>query len=390
MLILRLACRNLIGAGLRTWLNVAVLAFTCVLAIWHQGLLAGMFEYSAQAAIEEEVGGGQFWHSAYDPYDPIALDESHGRLTSALQALVREGRATPILLRPAAAYPEGRLQPVMLRGIDPLQSILALDTSALAATNVALPIVLGQRMAGSLSLKVGDPITVRWRDANGTFDAAEGAVVAVMKTKSATVDKGILWVPLATLQTMTDLTGQATIVVVGDECAVPADDDTWTFRDSDFLLADLRAMVRSKQVGGMIMYAVLLSLAMLAVFDTQILSIWRRRKEIGTLMALGMGRRAVISLFTLEGMLHGVLALGLAALCGWPLLQLSARKGIPMPASTDDYGYAFAARLFPSYSFAIVGITVLAIMVVITIVSYLPSHKISDMSPTEALKGKAS
>jgi len=49
-------------------------------------------------------------------------------------------------------------------------------------------------------------------------------------------------------------------------------------------------------------------MALLAVFDTQVLAIFRRRKEMGTLMALGMTRWDIISLFTLEGSLLGILA----------------------------------------------------------------------------------
>ena len=42
MTILRLAWRNLIGARVRTWLNVTVLSFSFVTIIGMQGLLEGM------------------------------------------------------------------------------------------------------------------------------------------------------------------------------------------------------------------------------------------------------------------------------------------------------------------------------------------------------------
>jgi hypothetical protein len=42
MIIPKLALRNLLGAGLRTWLNVVVLSLSFVLIIWLQGLYKGM------------------------------------------------------------------------------------------------------------------------------------------------------------------------------------------------------------------------------------------------------------------------------------------------------------------------------------------------------------
>ena len=59
---------------------------------------------------------------------------------------------------------------------------------------------------------------------------------------------------------------------------------------------------------GVIIWGIMLLMAMLAVFDTQVLSIFRRQKEIGTYVALGMTRGQVVGLFTLEGAMHSVLA----------------------------------------------------------------------------------
>ena len=52
MIIPKLALKNLIGAGLRTWLNVFVLSLSFVLIIFSQGLLHGM---NKQAVNQESV-----------------------------------------------------------------------------------------------------------------------------------------------------------------------------------------------------------------------------------------------------------------------------------------------------------------------------------------------
>ena len=139
------------------------------------------------------------------------------------------------------------------------------------------------------------------------------------------------------------------------------------------------------------MYVILLFLSMLAIFDTQVLSIFRRRKEIGTLMALGMVRTRVIALFTLEGAMHGLLDIVFAALYGIPVLIYTGKVGIPIPSDTiEEYGFAIATRLFPVYSAWLVGGTILIVMITVALVSYLPSRRISGLKPTEALKGKLS
>jgi len=119
-----LAYRNIKEAGLRTWLNVAVLAMTFVVIVGFQGLYTGMLAQTSRAMIEDEIAGGQYWHKDYDPYDALSIDNGHGVIPENLFSLIEERRATPILIRQATIYPAGRAQSVQLRGIDPAQTIL--------------------------------------------------------------------------------------------------------------------------------------------------------------------------------------------------------------------------------------------------------------------------
>jgi ABC-type lipoprotein release transport system permease subunit len=144
----------------------------------------------------------------------------------------------------------------------------------------------------------------------------------------------------------------------------------------------------SKTLGSMIVYLILLFLAMLAVFDTQILSIFHRRKEIGTLMAMGLTRRQVTTLFTLEGALIGVFAAGLALLYGGPALWWLSRHGWRLPENTDNYGFAIGEVLYPYYGPALVLLTAVILLVITTGVSYLPARRILRYRATEALRGK--
>ena len=370
MLILKLAYRNLTGARLRTWLNVGILSLAYVLIIGYQGMFIGMFRQGAQEMISDDIAGGQYWQKNYDPYDPISLDESHGVIPPQLEALIQRGDAVPILIRQASIYPEGRAQSVLLKGIEPGQTILNIPSAKLDVEEDVLPIFVGKRMAKNNSLAIGDYITVRWRDARGTFDAVEGKIVAIMNTMVSSIDNRQLWVPLKELQKMTLLDNEATIVVVGQNVPRQTDLPDWKFREQDFLLRDITALVRSKRVSGHIMFAILLFLV--------------------TLMALGMTRLRVIKLFTLEGALNGILAVIAAAIYGTPLLILFAKYGISIPGAADSFGFAMGSRLLPSYSVGLVLGTVIIVMMTVTIVSYLPTRKISKLEPTEALRGKIS
>ena len=391
MLIVKLAFRNIIGAGLRTWLNVIVLSIACVAIIWTQGFIEGMGRHAMDSMTDAEVGGGHFWHRAYDPFDPLTLDESHGRLSAELDHLVSTGNATPILVASGAIYPEGRIQSALLKGIDPGQRVLELPAQVLESGDPdVIPALIGARMARQTRLGPGDEVTVRWRDANGMFDATDIRIAHVMNTTVPTVDDGQIWLPIERLREMLRAPGEATFVVLRKGLAAPppSDDPTWVHRDPRYLLKDIAYMIKTKRVSSYMMYGLLLGMALLAIFDTQVLAVFRRRKEIGTLLALGMARGQVIRLFALEGGLHGVMALAVGALYGIPLLAYTARKGLPVPEVATNLGVAVPNTLYPAYGLGLLVGTTLLVLITVTVVSFLPTRRISKLEPTDALRGR--
>ncbi|MFC1537796.1 ABC transporter permease [Candidatus Latescibacterota bacterium] len=388
MIIPKLAFKNIYGAGLRTLLSAVALSFSFVAIIFLQGLYKGMVDQMEKVSVDAQYAGGHYWQSAYDPYDPLTLDDAHGKIPGDLQKLVEEKKAVPILIRQATIYPNGRFQSALLKGISPDQTIVSIPTSVLKTDEVTIPALIGSRMAKSAGLTIGDYLTVRWRDTNGTFDADEVKIVEVMKTDVPEIDNGQLWIPLEKMREMTAMPNEATIIVLEKGSRFSETVDNWQYKDLEFLMRDIRSLYLTKSIGASIFYIILLFLAMLAIFDTQILSIFRRRKEMGTLMALGMTRSKVIQLFTLEGAMHAVLAAVVAAIYGLPLLMYVATIGYGLPEATDSFGMAIGNRIFPTYSAVLIIGTTLLVLLVTTIVSYLPTRKIAKLNPVDALRGK--
>ena len=380
-LALQLAYKNLIGAGLRTWLNVAVLSFAFVTILFFNGLMDGWNQQAKTDTSAWEIGYGHLKNNKYDPFDPFTLQDGHGKLPETIE------HVSPILIQQGTIYPEGRMVPVLLKGIETSQSILELPTKAFKNSRAKLPAIIGKRMATSANLKVGDEVLLRWRDKNGTFDASNITVVAIFDTTVATVDAGQIWLPLQTLWNITGLHNQATIAIA-DKDYVNTPVKGWNFESSTLLLKNLDDIISMKKASSSIMYLLLLAIALLAIFDTQVLSIFRRQKEIGTYIALGMTRAQVVKLFTIEGSLYSVLAMIVGCMYGIPLFIYFGKTGIGMPQASQDMGISLADKIYPIVGVQLVVMTVVLVVVSATIVSFLPAKKISKMNPVLALKGK--
>jgi putative ABC transport system permease protein len=387
MITFRLAFRNLLGAGLRTWLNVTVLSFSFVVMLSLKGIIDGWHTQAKKDTINWQIGGGQFWQENFDPDDPFTFTDSHSKVPDAWQPLISSGEMTPILVTQGTLYPSGRMQNVIIRGIDTAQKLLLIPSDSMKYGD-GLKAVIGSAMAQGTRLKKGDQVTLRWRDKNGAFDASELTIAAVFQTNVPTSDVGQVWIPIEQLRRMMLMPGEATLIVCRSGSGPPSKVGGWKFMSQEKLLDDIEKIIKAKTTSSGIMWAILLMLALLAIFDTQILSIFRRQKEIGTYIALGMTRKQVVAIFTTEGALHALLAAILGAIYGIPLLVWLSVKGLAMPVKSSDYGLTMADKLYPEFSAGLIISTILIVFIATTIVSYLPSRKISGMRPTDALRGK--
>ncbi|TRX51190.1 FtsX-like permease family protein [Fulvivirga sp. M361] len=377
-----LAYKNLIGAGLRTWLNVGILSFAFVLIIFYNGILDGWNDQARRDTIDWEIGQGQISFNQYDPFDPFTVMDGHG----VLPEKDRKG-LVPVLLRQGTIYPEGRMLSVMIKGIDAGQTALKLPTHLLTESDADIPVIIGKRMAKSARLKKGDEVLIRWRDDKGTYDASSVTVEGVFDCNVSAVDQGQVWMSIDKLWEMTGLKDHTTYSIITDG-KINKVADGWNYSSREDLLSDLTRMIAMKQKSSSIMYGLLLTIALLAIFDTQVLSIFRRQKEIGTYIALGMTRMRVVWLFTVEGTMYSFLATVVGCVYGIPFFIYMSKAGMGMPEANQEMGIVVAERIFPVYSAGLILSTVALVIISATVVSFLPSRKIAKMNPVDALKGK--
>jgi len=381
-LAIQLAYRNLMGAGLKTWLNVAVLAFTFLLIVFFNGFIDGWNRQAIVEGVKWEYGQGQLINEKYDPKDPFSIEDGHGLISS-----VNSENMTPILLRQGSLYPEGRMIPVLIKGLDKEQNILAFPTQKFVTDEGNLPVLIGKRFAKTNNMKVGDEVLLRWKDKNGTFDATDVTVAEIFNSDVAGIDVGSIYMSLDELYRITGLQDVATLFV-GGKGYETQEVDGWKTKSKKELLAGLTAIINSKKASGSILYVLLLAIALLAIFDTQVLAIFRRQKEIGTYVSLGMTRAQVVKLFTVEGGMYSILAAIVALIIGTPLFWFISKNGITMPSASTSAGVTIADVVHPYFALSLIATTLILVVIAATIVSYIPSRKISKMDPVDALKGK--
>jgi putative ABC transport system permease protein len=278
------------------------------------------------------------------------------------------------------------------------QASLAADTvqsGAFLSNPDADEVMLGTGLARAIAAQAGDLVTVMTTTPEGGINAVDATVVAILGYPIKELDDRVLFMPYAAAARLLKAEGRANSVVV------LLKDDGDTRRESVELPKALAAQGRPvavrtwldtatfyKQVKLLyiaiffFMGLVLSVVVVLATANTMTMSVFERTREIGTLLAIGMDRSAIRTLFLLEGILLGLVGSGVGAVLSVLLRAVLNASGIMLPpppgATRGSVLHVDFIPLAYGIAFAVMSLTLL-------VAAWWPARRASRLNPVEAL-----
>lgn len=389
-MIFKLALKNIIGYGWRSLINIFILFIILTGMIWMDAMYYSWLRLARTQQQEWEYASGILRAKSWDQYDVFSWETSYAPIPEQVKPLVKKGEAVPILLSPAVLYPGGRMVSAVVKGIPRNQTLLKFPSDKLVEQSPGYtPALIGKQMAKSSRLAAGDIVTMRIKDSEGAYNTLDLEIVEVIDNPVPTMDMGTIWIDLEELQNVKLLPGMATSISSHSDTLAEVNDPEFQYLTPKELFAFLDEIMKTENFSKYMIYGLLMFLAMIAVFDSQALAVFKRRKEIGTFAALGMTKGQIIRLFTAEGVLYFLFAIVMTAVLGFPLFWYFATTGYVLPSGYDDFaiaGMTDAIRF--SYPPTLVLSVIFWVGLITTVVSWLPARKIANMKPTDALRGK--
>ncbi len=383
-----IAKKNFSRQGLRAILNVLVTALSIIALIFMLSLLNGFQAQATRNLVNTDVAGGHYLAPGFDILSPTEWEDHTIRVPDSLLQLQAKDKAEVLVLQ-GQLYPNRRLYPVQIRGISMEQSLLKLPLDNLKkySNNFddLIPVVVGAKMAKKAHLKKHNTLTLKWRDKSGAVDAKDIIIVDIVDILNPRVDDGVIWLRLDHLRAMTDREGEVSWIAVRNDIGPVAGSE---FQPVELLMADLLALLRQDRMNSKILWAILMTLVCISVFNTQMLNIFKRQKEIGTLMALGMDSTRIVRTFTLEGGFAAVWALLVAVFLGLPFFIWFQGIGFDV-SHLSESTLPIRETIYPAYQPAEIIYSLIIVFVLIVISSWLPVKKITRLDPTLALRGRA-
>ena len=387
-MIFRIALKNFLRQGMRSFLNVLVTALAMVAVVFNLSLYNGFQDQAVRNMVSTDVAGGHYRMPGFDLLSPMEWEDQTFKVPDTFSRLSPSDK-TEVLVLQGQIFPNRRLFPVQLRGVEMQQSLLELPFEKLkewqTPVDDIIPIIIGKQMAGKSHLHIGDGVVLRWRDRFGAVDALDAKVVDVVPLINPRIDEGVVWMRLDHLRHITHRKGEISWVAVKEfqGSVSPAE-----FQEPEILLKDILELIRQDRKYAVIIWAILIFLAGISVFNTQYLNIFKRQREIGTLMAFGMPPNRVVRLFTVEGSLAAFSAVLVALVLGTFILGWFQSVGLDVSHLAESQ-IPIRENIFLKIEPLEVFFSMLIIVVIMILVAWIPVRKISRVDPTQALRGRA-
>jgi putative ABC transport system permease protein len=254
--------------------------------------------------------------------------------------------------------------------------------------------LVGTGVARSMSVKVGDGLTILAVTADGALNGIDVQIVGIVNTGYKDLDDRYLRISLPSAQRLLQ-TDRVTNVVVGLDRT----------ENTDTVAAELGPRLRGlpqqmtmrkwidlaayyKQVrtlfSGIFLFlgVIVFFMVLMASVNTLLMAMFERTREIGTMLAMGTPRGWIVALFMLEATLTGLLGAGVG-LIGGNLLGMALNASglyLPPPPGTS-FNMLFKVLHVPEL---MVGSTVM-VMVSLALASILPAIRASRLQIAEAL-----
>ncbi len=397
----KLAVKNIMKARRRTVLTFLMLSFGILIYLIMEGMLAGFDEASFRNFIDFETGHFKIRSLKFDedhPYDTDNYLQDTSRIKEKLAKLDFVTGYTSRINFLSEIDNGIDSTPVITTGIDPENDnkVFSLEKYIVKGKLEKGGLLIGKSLAQDMKVDIGDTVYITFRSTKGMFTSIELLVTGLVqsadpKTNNLTVFMNLdeakeqLGVKGATEISLRTLNYQRPELYIDKlKSEIPGVKiQSWKELSTDFA-----ALMSTKRAGGTYFLLFIVVIALVGIINTLLMSVYEKRREIGTLMALGMEQREIRNVFIFEGFLIGLFGSIFGLIIGTLVNLYFIYVGIDYTSMLGGGGMGFnvmgvikSAWVFPAYAYSL-----LLVVFASVISSYYPAKKVMKMNPAECLR----
>jgi ABC-type lipoprotein release transport system permease subunit len=273
-------------------------------------------------------------------------------------------------------------------------------SNAFLSGNEKGSLVIGDGLSEYLEASVGDTIVLMGQGYHGTTAAGKYAVKGIIKLSTPDIDNIIVYLPIEAARELYAAPGMTTSAVIS--LNIDNDDDIlqtgnrlkniisdpMTIKTWQELNALMVNQMEADNRSGMIMIAVLYMVIAFGVFGTVLMMMAERKREFGMLVSIGMQKRKLAKVISLEMLFIGFLGVGAGVAASLPIVFYGHIHPLRFTGEFarmyEDYGFEPVMPTMLPDTFYLWQTVVVLIILVIAIV--FATRKIFRMNVINAMR----
>lgn len=398
----RMATRNLMRARRRSLITVVAMALALGIMIAYSGLFDGMISGMRENAIMLDMGHIQVHAKGYrDTPSIYTRIEDSQKITG---AIINKGyTATERLYANGLAASGNSSAGVMIRGVDAegeanaLQLPQHMKTGKWLSKDDTNGVVLGFRLAKTLSAKVGDEVVLVSQAADGSVANDLYKVRGTLKSAGEMVDRSGFFMNIDSFrELMVVESGSHEIVVtIPDESklqaateevgAIAKDHEVLNWKKLNPSLFEMLNASQSMMIPMIIITYIAIAIV---VLNAMLMAVFERIKEYGVMKALGMGPLGIFNMVVAETMMMAFAATVFGLLLGVSLSWYLQVYGIDLGSLAEGVtfsGVAYNTVWKSQLSLQSVLQPVLVLYLMVALAGVYPAIKAARLNPIEAI-----
>ncbi len=259
-------------------------------------------------------------------------------------------------------------------------------------------IVMGDRLASKLDVRLGEKVVVMAQGQDGSMDADAFRLSGLLHSGSLTFDESIIYVPLPAMQQMLSVGRKVNQFVIRadrlDEVSTIREElsqrlsggplQVVSWEDIDHEIVGIE---RFQDAILAVVLFIVFAIVALGVLNTLLMSFFERVREFGVLMAIGARPRWVLKLVLLESAILGIIGTALGLAGGLVLIAYFGHAGLHLPVG-DAFSYfmpfpdvIYMRVIWRDHAFAAVCILATSLLA-----ACAPALRAGRLRPAEALR----
>lgn len=400
--LIKLGIKNIMRSKRRSVLTFLVLSFGVGIYIFFVCLMVGFDQVSVKNVIDFETGHYKIRSNTFDeerPYETV-------NYISQPDAVVEKLKTLPFITGIAQRV---QFLAELDNGLDALgvvavgigqddQQVFDLNKYIIEGRLEAKGALIGKQLSDDLGLAVGDMTYLTFRTKQGMITSVEILITGLIHSTNPQVNAGTVFInkqeahQLLNTNDVSEITIKTNaffkVVEFEPQIIQVLSDEHVAVYSWEKLSEDFRAMMAMKRKFQNVLVLMIMVIAIVGIVNTMLMSVYEKKREIGTMKALGFTDKEVKNLFLIEGAFIGI-AGGIAGLILGTLFNLYfATKGMDLNSMFGDatFGLPVMGTIKSSWEISAYINAMIFTLIASLLASYYPAKKVTRMEAMECLR----